>query len=104
MQQLEHDEHGQRTFFRQTCRDRTQTARDAYPPAATAANSPTAAERRSGIGPRQPLLITTQWQPRHCEERKRRPVRRSSTSEGGSNPFFLCAVRWIASAALAMTN
>jgi hypothetical protein len=30
--------------------------------------------------------------PRHCEERERR-----------SNPFFLCAARWIASLALAMT-
>jgi hypothetical protein len=29
---------------------------------------------------------------RHCEERKRR-----------SNPFFLCAAKWIASLALAMT-
>ncbi len=27
---------------------------------------------------------------RHCEERQRRPVRRSSKSEGGSNPFFVC--------------
>jgi hypothetical protein len=41
-------------------------------------------------------------EPRHCEER---PVRRSSQSEGGrrkrrSNPFFLCAARWIASRSL----
>ena len=34
---------------------------------------------------------------RHNEERKRRRVRRSSASEGGSNPFFLAVARWIAS-------
>src|SRR3982074_2896009 len=31
---------------------------------------------------------------------KRRLVRRSSTSEGGSNPFLLYAARWIASRSL----
>src|SRR5882757_8231949 len=35
---------------------------------------------------------------------KRRLVRRSSKSEGGSNPFFLYAARWVASLALAMTT
>jgi hypothetical protein len=34
-----------------------------------------------------------------CDDR----VRRSSTSEGGSNPAFCFAARWIASLALAMT-
>jgi hypothetical protein len=34
---------------------------------------------------------------RHCEELLRRLVRRSPTGEGGSNPFFLYAEKWIAS-------
>ena len=34
---------------------------------------------------------------RHCEERQRRLVRRSSTSEGGSNPWCRAKKEWIAS-------
>jgi hypothetical protein len=40
---------------------------------------------------------------RHCEEHLRRLVRRSSTSEGGSNPSIRYAALWIASLTLAMT-
>jgi hypothetical protein len=36
--------------------------------------------------------VYVKFERRHCEERKRR-----------SNPFFLCAARWIASLTLAMT-